>query len=169
MDTQKIKVILSAIEHKSLSKAAEECYDRVEPKPGVMSMLKTFREAGIPMALATMTGRKTVLRVLSRLGILSYLSHIFTCDEVGALKSSPGIYRAALSASGEMGFETPAFASLLADYCKERGINEEEQARRLYAVKALIFGTVSMLGCGELQNEDATFEQVRATVRALLT
>ncbi|MBQ8859513.1 MAG: TetR/AcrR family transcriptional regulator [Clostridia bacterium] len=77
-------------------------------------------------------------------------------------------YRAALSASGEMGFETPAFASLLAEYCKSKGMGDEEHARRLYAVKALIFGTVSMLGCGELQNEDATFEQVRATVRALL-
>ena len=77
-------------------------------------------------------------------------------------------YRAALSASGEMGFETPAFASLLAEYCKGKGMGEEEHARRLYAVKALIFGTVSMLGCGELQNEDATFDAVRATVRALL-
>ena len=94
---------------RELDDMAKELYDTVEAKPGVVDMLKDFYAAGIPMALATMTARPTVLRVLGRLGILPYFSHIFTCDEVGALKSSPMIYRTALSALGTKKEETLVF------------------------------------------------------------
>ena len=77
-------------------------------------------------------------------------------------------YRAALTASGEVGFENREFVALLDTYCVEHGMTEEERARILYAIKALIFGTVAMLGSGELQNENATFERVRATLLSLL-
>lgn len=77
-------------------------------------------------------------------------------------------YRAALTASGEIGFENREFVTLLDSYCLEQGMAEAERARMLYAFRALIFGTVAMLGSGELQNEEATFEQVRATLLSLL-
>ena len=94
---------------RELGSMADALYDTVLPKPGVLDLLKLFRNAGIPMALATMTARPTVLRVLGRLGILPYLSHIFTCDDVGALKSSPVIYREALAALGTKKEETFVF------------------------------------------------------------
>ena len=94
---------------RELAEAGDALYEQVVPKPGVMEMLETFRAAGIPMALATATVRPIVERVLSRLGILPYLSHIFTCDEVGARKSSPVVYREALRALGTKKEETPVF------------------------------------------------------------
>ena len=94
---------------RELGEAGDALYEQVKPKAGVMEMLEAFRAAGIPMALATMTARPTLERVLSRLGILPYLSHIFTCDDVGALKSSPAIYRAALEALGTKKEETAVF------------------------------------------------------------
>lgn len=94
---------------RELGSMADDLYDTVVPKPGVLAMLERFRAAGIPMVLATMTARPTVARVLRRLGILPYLSHIFTCDEVGALKSSPKIYRDALRALGTKKEETFVF------------------------------------------------------------
>ncbi len=77
-------------------------------------------------------------------------------------------YRATLTASGEVGFENPEFVALLDAYCAEKDMAKEAHARMLYAVRALIFGTVAMLGSGELQNEETTFEQVRATLLSLL-
>lgn len=94
---------------RELAEGAVALYDRVTPKAGALAMLEAFRRAGVRMALATMTERPTAERVLSRLGILPYLSHIFTCDEVGALKSSPKIYREALRALGTKREETPVF------------------------------------------------------------
>ena len=92
-----------------LGSMADALYDTVEPKPGVLAMLERFRAAGIPMALATMTARPTLERVLGRLGILPYLSCIYTCDEVGALKSSPTIYQEALRTLGTKKEETFVF------------------------------------------------------------
>ena len=94
---------------RELAEAGMALYEQVTPKAGVMEMLETFRSAGIPMALATATVRPIVERVLSRLGILPYLSHIFTCDEVGARKTSPTVFREALRALGTKKEETPVF------------------------------------------------------------
>ncbi len=77
-------------------------------------------------------------------------------------------YRAALTASGEMGFENREFAALLDESCEQAGTPAADRARRLYAVKAIIFGTVAMLGSGEVPNGEPTFTQVRETVAALL-
>lgn len=94
---------------RELREAGDALYEQVRPKPGVMEMLDAFHRASIPMALATMTARPSLERILGRLGILPYLSHIFTCDEVGALKSSPKIYREALRALGTKKEETAVF------------------------------------------------------------
>ena len=88
---------------------ASALYASVKPKPGVMALLDTLRAAGIPMALATLTDRPDVERVLGRLGVLPYLSHVFTCAEVGAGKDTPAIYEAALAALGTPKEETVVF------------------------------------------------------------
>ncbi len=77
-------------------------------------------------------------------------------------------YRAALTASGESEFESSEFGDLLERYCEENGIPARDRPRRLYAVKALMFGTVSMLSSGELGNDSDTFDRVRTTLLSLL-
>ena len=84
-------------------------YERVVPMPGVMVMLEAFRAAGVCMAVATLTERADAERVLGRLGILPYLSGIFTCTEVGAPKTRPDVFDAALSALGTRRAETAVF------------------------------------------------------------
>ena len=88
---------------------ADALYDRVLPKPGVPELLSLLAEAGVPMAVATMTDRPTVERTLGRLGLLSHFSHIFTCTEVGARKDTPVIYEAAREALGTRREETLVF------------------------------------------------------------
>ncbi len=77
-------------------------------------------------------------------------------------------YRAALTASGETELESSEFSSLIESYCEENHIPERDRPRRLYAVKALMFGTVSMLSSGELGNDGETFDRVRVTLLSLL-
>lgn len=90
-------------------RTVDALYEHVAPKPGIPALLSLFAEHGVPMALATMTDRPAVLRVLDRLGLLSYFSHIFTCAEVGARKNRPTIYEAALAALGTKREETVVF------------------------------------------------------------
>ena len=96
-----------------MNRTADARYDTVLPKPGVREMLSALSHAGVPMAVATLTDRPTVLRTLSRLGLLSYFSHVFTCAEVGARKDTPVIYEAALAALGTKKAETPVFEDAL--------------------------------------------------------
>ena len=77
-------------------------------------------------------------------------------------------YRAALSASGEP-FGSSAFLSEPLDaLCRERGLDEAARARLLYSLHAVMYGTVSMLDCGELENSEASFTMIRETVGDLL-
>ncbi len=84
-------------------------YETVTPKPGVSEALALLRAHGVRMALATLTDRPLVERTLGRLGLLSYFDAIFTCAEVGAPKTSPRIYEAALAALGTRREATPVF------------------------------------------------------------
>lgn len=70
------------------------------PKPGVMAFLEGFRQAGIPMVLATATDRCLVEPALERVGIRPYLDGIFTTTEVGVGKHDPAIYRLGAKALG---------------------------------------------------------------------
>ena len=58
--------------------------------------LRSLKENGARMCIATVTDRYLVEETLDRLGILQYFSEIFTCAEVGYGKDKPIIYRKAL-------------------------------------------------------------------------
>lgn len=64
-------------------------------KPGARSFLAAMGRAGVPMALATASGRGPVTAALTRLNIEDAFAAVFICDEVGAGKASPAIYQAA--------------------------------------------------------------------------
>ena len=75
-----------------------ERYYRYEAplKPGAASLLAQLRENGVRLCIATATDRYLVEAALSRLGVLSCFSGIFTCNEVGSGKDKPRIFEAAL-------------------------------------------------------------------------
>ena len=93
--------------------ATRALYETVLPKPGVPALLAGMKAAGIPMAVATLTDRPTVLRVLDRLGLLPYFSSILTCAEVGAGKDEPRIFLEACAALGTRREETAVFEDAL--------------------------------------------------------
>ncbi len=92
-----------------IDRTTSALYENVLPKRGIPELLALFCECGIPMAVATMTDRPVVERTLSRLGLIGYFSHIFTCEEVGARKNTPVIYDTALAALGTGREETAVF------------------------------------------------------------
>lgn len=67
-------------------------YDEVPAKAGARETLAFLQSQGIPMAAATSSPRAHVTRALERLGLLGYLSAIFTTGEVGKSKHQPDIY-----------------------------------------------------------------------------
>ena len=68
----------------------------VQLKPGAKEILDSLKNHDIKMCLATATDRKLTLQCLERLGILDDFEDVFTCDEIGAAKTQPDIYLAAL-------------------------------------------------------------------------
>ena len=95
---------------KGINDLVEPLYlTEVGPKPGAVAMLKSFRSRGIPMALATATDRYLVEETLGKNDLLQYFDEIFTCSEVGAGKTTPEVYEAALAFLGTPKEETPVF------------------------------------------------------------
>lgn len=78
-------------------------------------------------------------------------------------------YRSVLLASGETWEGDERFFAPLQECLCEGGADEEEQARRQYAIRAIVYGTVAMLASGELKNEDASFGMIRKTVLKEIT
>ncbi len=86
-------------------------------------------------------------------------------------------YRFALKSSGS-GFsaervtENPddpeTIENLIRAYCDAIDIPAEEKTRKIYAVKAILYGMTAMLDDGELQNTSETYELIRRTVRTEL-
>ena len=62
-------------------------------------------------------------------------------------------YRSVLVASGEQWGGEEQLSSLLRACLADSGLSESEQTRRLYTVRAIVYGTVTMLESGELPNE----------------
>ncbi len=92
-----------------LERTVEAMYETVAAKPGVPEALTLFKTHGVRMAVATLTDHPIVERTLGRLGLLDCFDAIFTCAEVGAPKTSPRIYEAALAALGTPKENTPVF------------------------------------------------------------
>lgn len=83
--------------------------DEVELKPGVKAYLDCFRRAGVPLVIATSSGKENVTTALNRLLILDDFQAILTCSEVGKGKDSPDIYLQAAKILGTKPEETWVF------------------------------------------------------------
>lgn len=89
-------------------------YEETAPlKPGVTKILEELSGKGIPMTVATSNNKEEVEAAFKRLGIASYFSRIFTCEEVGAGKTRPDIYMKAAEYMGTRPEETVIFEDVL--------------------------------------------------------
>ena len=97
-----------------IAKLLEDYYFyQVPAKPGAEELLHFLAERNIPMAAATSSPREHVTRALARLGLLPYLSSVFTTAEVGESKHTPAIYLRAAQALGTAPAETLVFEDSL--------------------------------------------------------
>ncbi len=71
---------------------AEDYRSRAPLKAGVRTMLDNLREKGIPMCIATATGRELVEMALDRLEIGDYFSFLLTCGDLNTSKNQPYIF-----------------------------------------------------------------------------
>ena len=84
-----------------IHRAVEDIYRKTAPaREGVPAFLRELRDAGVQMAMATATDRALTEAALVRLGLDGYFVGIVTCAEVGAGKTQPEVYRAALNLLG---------------------------------------------------------------------
>lgn len=83
--------------------------ETAELKPGVRLYLERFRKAGIPMTVATSSGRENVEAALRRLSVLDLFQDVLTCSEVGRGKDHPKIYLEAARRIGTNPEETWVF------------------------------------------------------------
>ncbi|MDR0916812.1 MAG: HAD family phosphatase, partial [Oscillospiraceae bacterium] len=79
------------------------------PKSGIMRVLDTLRDAGVPMCICTATNRVHVEAALRRLGLSDYFAHIFTCAEHDTGKLEPKIFLLAAEFMGAEPTETVVF------------------------------------------------------------
>lgn len=81
----------------------------VQPKPGVSAFLQQLSRQGVKMCIATATDAQLARTALTRCGLMHFFAEIITCDEVGAGKDQPLIYREALTRLATSGVETIVF------------------------------------------------------------
>ena len=86
------------------------CYgEQVAPIPGAPELIKELYRRGVKMSVATSNRRDLVNAALSRLGLLSYFSHVLICDELGTGKHEPKIFLLAASLMETAPEETAVF------------------------------------------------------------
>ncbi len=54
--------------------------------------------------------------------------------------------------------------NLIREYCSSLSVSDDETQRKIYAVKAILYGMTAMLDDEELQNTPKTYEYIRDTI-----
>lgn len=81
----------------------------VKPKDGALNFVKSLREKGVKMCIATASDTGLVSAALRLCGMDEFFERIFTCTEVKSGKDSPKIYDTALEFLGTKKSETVIF------------------------------------------------------------
>lgn len=71
--------------------ARENCIETVL-YPHTMQVLEGLKARGIKMAVATMKPRGATWGVLENLGVVPFMEHIFSADDMAAPKPTPGVW-----------------------------------------------------------------------------
>ena len=94
------------VDYDAFERIASECFEEIvearglPEKPGLHEILDFLQGAGIPVALATSTGRERCLRHLAKSGVEPYFRAVVAGDQVAHGKPAPDIYLAACAALG---------------------------------------------------------------------
>ena len=131
----------------------------VEPKPYMHECLREMSEMGLPMAIATSSGRDHVEAGFKKHGVFDMFHSIHTCGEVGAGKTKPDVFLAAARSMGLEPSETAVF---------------EDSAYAIKTAKAAGFVTVAVPDMGSDWQEvgalaDIALERGLADWKKLLT
>src|SRR5919206_206185 len=76
------------------------CLPGVVPMPGVLDLLDALRDHGIPLGLATNSGREFATRALRAAGLLERYAAVVSAEDVERPKPAPDVYLAAAAALG---------------------------------------------------------------------
>jgi HAD superfamily hydrolase (TIGR01509 family) len=72
----------------------------VEPMPGVVELIEALCARGVPVALATNSGREFATRALRAAGLLERFEAVVSAEDVEHPKPAPDVYLAAAAAVG---------------------------------------------------------------------
>jgi HAD superfamily hydrolase (TIGR01509 family) len=87
--------------HDLSRRISEALLAEVEPVPGAVEAVRAVVAAGLPVAVASNSGRGELLAKLQRLGLAAaFGSRVFSFEDVAEPKPAPDIYRAAAAACG---------------------------------------------------------------------
>lgn len=75
-------------------------YNHAPFKPGARELLEQLKAAGVPMTVASSTGKSYLLAAFDRLGYTDCFDDIFSCVELETSKSEPGIFFRACETMG---------------------------------------------------------------------
>jgi HAD superfamily hydrolase (TIGR01509 family) len=81
----------------------------VEPMPGVRDLIAALRERGVPIGLATNSGREFATRALRSAGVLDCFDAVVSAEEVEHPKPAPDVY---LEAAARLGADPAACVAL---------------------------------------------------------
>ncbi|MCA9230087.1 MAG: HAD family phosphatase [Planctomycetales bacterium] len=84
---------------------------RLQPLPGLLSLLAALEAGGIPKAIATSSGRQFVTQVLGQSQLEPRFDFVFTSEDIENGKPAPDVY---LLAASSLGFD-PARTMVLED------------------------------------------------------
>jgi len=111
IDWHDLDLTVEALADEQMKTMFELLPDRLEPLPGLLSLLDALEEEKIPKAIATSSGRKFVNRVLGQFQLEPRFSHVFTSEDITHGKPAPDVYQLAAKT---LGFE-PRQAMVLED------------------------------------------------------
>ena len=125
----------------------------VEPVPGAMAAVAAVREAGLPLAVCSNSGREELAAKLGRLGLLEALAgRVFSFEDVARPKPAPDIYLAAAAACGALPADCVVIEDSLlgtragiAAGCQVLGFARDTDASVLAAVGARPFADMAEL------------------------
>ena len=81
----------------------------IMPKPGAAEFLAFLHGRGVRLCIVTATARELAESALVRCGLMPFFSGLLTCEEAGAGKDHPAIYRLALAGLGTAKAQTVVF------------------------------------------------------------
>ena len=132
------------------------------PVPGAVGAVRAVAAAGLPVAVASNSGRAELVSKLERLGLAeAFGPRVFSFEDVARPKPAPDIYRAAAAACGALPADCVVVEDSLlgaragiAAGCRVLGFTRETEAAVLAAIGAVPFARMEelprLLGLQEL-------------------